>query len=110
MTRLDTFKNDVDAGLSALKKTLPSKYFYDKRGDELFVQIMHMPEYYLTDSEMEIFQEQTSELIADLDLKKDSFFELVELGAGDGAKTKKLLKVLVAEGFQFNYLRLLYCF
>ncbi|MEO6830752.1 MAG: L-histidine N(alpha)-methyltransferase [Chitinophagaceae bacterium] len=104
MTRLDTFKKGVDAGLSAIQKTLPSKYFYDARGDELFVQIMNMPEYYLTDAEMEIFQGQTMGLITDLGLKKNSYFELVELGAGDGAKTKKLLEVLVAEGYQFDYL------
>lgn len=104
MTRHDSFEHDVVEGLSALQKTLPSKYFYDARGDELFVQIMHMPEYYLTDAEMEIFQEQTRELIAGLDLGKESFFELVELGAGDGAKTKRLLEVLKVEGYSFNYL------
>lgn len=104
MTRLETFMADVDKGLSKTPKTLPSKYFYDARGDELFVEIMNMPEYYLTNAEMEIFQQQTKGLIADLGCKKDTFFEVVELGAGDGAKTKKLLEMLIAEGYQFDYL------
>ena len=45
---IEEFANNVDAGLSQSEKTLPSKYFYDKKGDALFVQIMKMPEYYLT--------------------------------------------------------------
>ncbi|HYD21043.1 MAG TPA: L-histidine N(alpha)-methyltransferase, partial [Flavipsychrobacter sp.] len=57
------FKEDVDKGLSASPKYLEAKYFYDARGDELFVKIMHMPEYYLTDSEMEIFTEQADDII-----------------------------------------------
>ena len=44
------FAQSVDAGLSQSEKTLPSKYFYDKNGDALFVEIMKMPEYYLTRS------------------------------------------------------------
>ena len=46
----DTFAKDVDKGLSQYKKSIPSRYFYDKRGDELFVEIMNMPEYYLTNA------------------------------------------------------------
>jgi uncharacterized SAM-dependent methyltransferase len=49
------FKNEILNGLSEEPKHLLSKYFYDKKGDELFQQIMNMPEYYLTDCELEIF-------------------------------------------------------
>ena len=43
----NTFATDVDQGLSAVQKTLPSRYFYDKKGDDLFVKIMKMPESFL---------------------------------------------------------------
>ena len=101
---IEQFKKDVAAGLSAEPKTLPSKYFYDAKGDALFVQIMHLPEYYLTRAEHEIFREKTGEIIAQLGVQKDVHFELIELGAGDGTKTKELLYKLSADGFSFDYL------
>ncbi len=97
------FKKDVDLGLSASSKTLPSKYFYDKIGDALFVEIMNMPEYYLTKAEFDIFKNQNQQLIKALQLKPSTFFELVELGAGDGTKTKQLLKALDDQDFDFEY-------
>jgi L-histidine N-alpha-methyltransferase len=72
------FSTDVATGLSQSPKHLPSKYFYDKRGDELFMQIMALPEYYLTRAEMEIFTQKTDEMIALLGVNKSVFFELVE--------------------------------
>lgn len=101
---MNQFEKDVKEGLSQSPKYLPSKYFYNKKGDELFVQIMNMPEYYLTRAEFEIFKEQTNLIIDALGVKPDSYFELVELGAGDGTKTKELLKVLLNKGFKFEYL------
>ncbi len=101
---IEQFKADVDEGLSASPKHLSSKYFYDKTGDDLFVQIMHLPEYYLTRSEFEIFEQQTDDIIRSLDVETDQEFELIELGAGDGTKTKMLLKRLLDERFDFTYL------
>ena len=100
----EQFKKDVDQGLSKHPKTLSSKYFYDKKGDDLFVQIMNMPEYYLTKSEFEIFKEQSPQIIQALELHPMQHFELIELGAGDGTKTKELLEVLHNEGYNFDYL------
>lgn len=99
----NTFKIDVERGLESQPRTLPSKYFYDKIGDALFVEIMNLPEYYLTRCEMDIFQNKTSELISSLDLTSDSYFELIELGAGDGTKTKELLRSLDSQNYQFEY-------
>ena len=98
------FAQSVDAGLSQSEKTLPSKYFYDKNGDALFVEIMKMPEYYLTRSEMEIFSTQTLDLITSFQADKNVYFELIELGAGDGSKTRKLLEALSEQGYQFDYM------
>jgi L-histidine N-alpha-methyltransferase len=100
----NTFKKEVQQGLDANPKTLPSKYFYDEKGDALFVKIMNSPEYYLTRCEFDIFKNKTQELINSFDIEKDSYFELIELGAGDGLKTKELLKVLVHEKYNFDYL------
>ena len=38
----NTFKNEVHEGLSSNPKSLPSKYFYDKKGDALFVEIISL--------------------------------------------------------------------
>ena len=65
---------------------------------------MGLPEYYLTRAELDIFRNQTSNIIASLKLEKDTYFELIELGAGDGTKTKELLKLLSKEGYNFDYL------
>lgn len=93
------FARDVENGLSKEHKSLSSKYFYDEVGDQLFVKIMNTPEYYLTDAEMEIFTNQTEALKKELSY--ETHFKLVELGAGDGAKTKHLLKSLDHSTFSY---------
>lgn len=97
------FSKDVDLGLSATPKKLSSKYFYNKKGDALFVEIMKLPEYYLTNAELDIFQNKTDELIDSLQINTDTYFELIELGSGDGLKTKNLLRHLDEQKFKFNY-------
>lgn len=101
---LEQFKQDVRFGLSQTPKQIPSKYFYDKRGDELFVQIMNMPEYYLTRAEMEIFQQQSRDIISSFDIQKGEEIEVVELGAGDGTKTIHLLFELIRAHVTFKYI------
>jgi len=97
---IDQFARDVDQGLSKENKTIPSRYFYDKRGDELFVEIMKMPEYYLTDAELEIFNNQTDALIDSFEMNGEHF-EVVELGAGDGLKVINLLRSLSGRDFTY---------
>ncbi len=97
---ISQFAKDVDQGLSSPDKKLPSKYFYDAEGDEIFVKIMNMPEYYLTDSELEILQAQTDQIISSFGMNGEHF-EIVELGAGDGEKVIKMLKTL--NGRRFTY-------
>ena len=97
------FKEDVDKGLSAPFKYLLSRYFYDARGDKLFQDIMHMPEYYLTDAEHEIFSEQGTDILEAVQ-HNGSGFDLVEFGAGDGLKTRVLIKRMVEAKADFRYL------
>jgi len=43
------YAHDVKEGLTMTKnKKLEPRYFYDKIGSQLFEQICHQPEYYLT--------------------------------------------------------------
>ncbi len=95
-----SFARAVAEGLRAMPKKLPSKFFYDEHGDRLFQQIMEMPEYYLTNSELEIFQNHKEEIRQLIDGEP---FDLVELGAGDGTKTKVLLAHFLDRGAQFRY-------
>lgn len=100
---MDPFLRDVHAGLSSEPKRLPSKYFYDEIGDALFVKIMGMPEYYLTRAEMAIFTEQAADIVAGFEQSKTERFEVIELGAGDGSKTRHLLTELLQQGYVFDY-------
>lgn len=78
---------DVIEGLSKDQKTLPSKYFYDERGSELFELICELEEYYPTDAEVEIMEKNIEE-IAELLGEK---VQLIELGSGSSMKTRLLL-------------------
>ena len=96
------FAREVKEGLSAFPKHLSSKYFYDEIGDKLFQQIMALPEYYLTRAEYTIFEQHKSEITASFSAPNVPF-NLYELGAGDGTKTKLLLKELLKQKYQFEY-------
>lgn len=104
MTKNDTFLKDIEAGLSQNPKYISSHYFYDKAGDELFQQIMEMPEYYLTNSELEIFSQQSEAIIESFQINPNEEFELIELGAGDGKKTQHLLKTLLEKNYRFKFI------
>jgi len=97
----ETFAKDVVAGLTAKEKYLSSKYFYDTNGSRIFQEIMNMPDYYLTDSEFEILSLQAKQIVDAVAFNKP--FNIIELGAGDGFKTFKLLEYLVNEHIAFNY-------
>jgi len=97
-----TFGQDVVLGLNAQPKTLSSKYFYDAKGDKLFQDIMALPEYYLTRKEFEILESQHEEILKPI-IESGEPFNLVELGAGDGLKTKILLRYLLAKNIDFTY-------
>jgi dimethylhistidine N-methyltransferase len=97
-----TFQKEVTQGLSDFPKHLSSKYFYDKKGDSLFQEIMAMPTYYLTGCEFEILSTHT-ETIGELFRDRENGLDLIELGAGDGKKTKVLLKYMTENNFNFVY-------
>ncbi len=96
------FAEDTYKGLSSFPKYLHSKYIYDKKGDKLFQQIMEMPEYYLTNSEFEILKLNADDIVNSF--SSEDGIDLIELGAGDGKKTKILLRKMVEKEHNFTYL------
>ncbi|TJY63221.1 L-histidine N(alpha)-methyltransferase [Sinimarinibacterium sp. CAU 1509] len=84
------FLEDVVAGLSATPKTLPSKYFYDAAGSELFERICELPEYYPTRTERALLQQHADAMADALGPR----VLLIEPGAGSGEKTQLLLQAL----------------
>ncbi len=94
------FALDILVGLSDKPKRIPSKYLYDENGSELFSEITFVPEYYLTDCEIDILSNQADKII---DTVKDEPFNLIELGAGFGRKTKILLEKFSEAKLDFQY-------
>ena len=106
MTEIKTstaIAEDAMRGLSSTPKYLPSKYFYDEAGSRIFQDIMHMPEYYLTACEFEIFDQQ-KQMILNAFNQMNGSFDLLELGAGDGYKTKVLLNYFLSRNINFTYM------
>jgi L-histidine N-alpha-methyltransferase len=96
----DTFALDVLVGLSSTPKSISSKYFYDERGSELFRQICLLPEYYLTERELEIIEHHRETMGA---YAGDKPFNVVELGAGFSQKSILLLESFGRSGRAFQY-------
>jgi dimethylhistidine N-methyltransferase len=85
------FRREVLAGLSARPRRLPSLWFYDARGGQLFQRIAELPEYYLTRCEREILEREAGRIAAPFAGRPCT---VVDLGAGDGTKTRLLLAAL----------------
>lgn len=77
----------VFAGLSAPRKSIPCRFFYDSRGSELFEQITKLPEYYLTRCEAEILERCAPAIVEEA----GNDLTIVEFGSGSSAKTRRLL-------------------
>ncbi|HYH52245.1 MAG TPA: L-histidine N(alpha)-methyltransferase [Acidimicrobiia bacterium] len=84
---------DVTRGLQATPKELPSKYFYDEEGSQLFDAITRLPEYYPTRTERSILVERAQEIAA-----RSGADTLIELGSGTSEKTRLLLDAFAGRG------------
>ena len=89
---------DVRWGLSQPQKQLPSKYFYDTRGSELFEAITELPEYYPTRTETGLLKTPVSGWVTEM-----APASLVELGAGSARKTRILLAAMAHETPERTY-------
>lgn len=82
--------DDVLRGLALPTKNIPSLYFYDQRGSELFDAITRLPEYYPTRTEIAILEAHGAEIASAL----GPGVRLIELGSGSALKTELLLSRL----------------
>lgn len=78
---------EILEGLSRTPKTLPSKFFYDKKGSELFEKICSLDEYYLTRAEMGLMENYIDDIARELGAEP----VLIEFGSGSSRKTRLLL-------------------
>jgi len=83
----ESFLNEILFGLQQYPKTLPCKYFYDKRGSRLFDQICDLEEYYLTRTELAIMEIYAPQMAAQI----GEGVMLIEYGSGSSVKTRILL-------------------
>jgi len=98
---VDNFAADVLEGLSRKDKKIPSVYFYDETGSELFCKITRLKEYYPTRCEIEILQSY-SWALAQMFSREP--FNLVELGVGEGKKPLILLEHFIGKNLEFKYI------
>jgi dimethylhistidine N-methyltransferase len=88
MSRADpAFLADVLDGLSQRKKAIPARWFYDRRGSELFEEITRLPEYYPTRIESALLAAHS----ADVGRIAGKGRAVVEFGSGSSLKTPRLL-------------------
>jgi len=94
-----TFADEIYSSLNSNSKNIHSKYFYDKKGSELFEQICDLPEYYPTRTEIEILKN----LKSDLSKYLNDSFRLVELGSGSSIKTRLILDIFAENQNKIEY-------
>ncbi|HMB53161.1 MAG TPA: L-histidine N(alpha)-methyltransferase [Thermoanaerobaculia bacterium] len=89
----DAVLAELREGLTATPRRLPSKYFYDDRGSELFERITEQPEYYPTRTEAALLADVADEVV-----RLSGARELVEIGSGAATKTRLLLDAMERAG------------
>ena len=84
------FRADVLAGLERRPRAIPARWFYDRRGSELFEAITDLPEYYPTRTERSILETACPE-VAEI---AGAGRAVVEFGSGSSTKTPILLSAV----------------
>jgi L-histidine Nalpha-methyltransferase len=85
----EKIREEIIGGLLAADKYILSKYFYDKKGSELFRSITELEVYYPTRTEKNILEKNFPRIAEDYPVKC-----IVELGSGDCSKISLLLRSL----------------
>jgi len=84
------FRADVLDGFARRPRAIPARWFYDRRGSELFEAITDLPEYYPTRTERSILETACPE-VAEI---AGAGRAVVEFGSGSSTKTPILLKAV----------------
>ena len=82
------FRADVLAGLERRPRAIPARWFYDRRGSELFEAITDLPEYYPTRTETQILRNHCPDVARIVGAGR----AVVEFGSGSSTKTPLLLR------------------
>jgi L-histidine Nalpha-methyltransferase len=93
------FAADVRRGLTAGRKFLPPRWFYDDLGSALFDTICFLPEYYVMRAEAEVLTSHVEEIAREL----GPHARLIELGSGAARKTRILLDAITARQRELEY-------
>jgi L-histidine N-alpha-methyltransferase len=91
----DPFLTEVFAGLNGRPRSLSPRWFYDRRGSELFEAITALPEYYVTRAEYNILLHHAPEIARMTGFGR----ALIELGSGSSVKTPLLLNALAPSAY-----------
>jgi L-histidine N-alpha-methyltransferase len=92
---------ELRAALDETPRRIPTRYFYDRRGSELFERITELPEYYPTRAETALLEANADEIA-----RATGAEELVELGSGAATKTRILLDAMARAGNLRTYVPL----
>jgi dimethylhistidine N-methyltransferase len=84
------FRADVLNGLAARPRAIPARWFYDRRGSELFEDITRLPEYYPTRTETALLERVCPEVARET----GTGGAVVEFGSGSSVKTPVLLRAV----------------
>jgi len=84
-----SFAEEIYFSLTQNSKFINPKFFYDKKGSELFESICLLSEYYPTRTELSILKKLDHDLSSHLDKN----INLVELGSGASVKTRLILDI-----------------
>ena len=84
------FRADVIDGLTRRPRAIPARWFYDRRGSELFEAITELPEYYPTRTETALLRTIAGEIAGRVGPER----AVVEFGSGSSTKTPILLQAV----------------
>lgn len=97
--QLSGFALDIAEGLSRAQKQIPPSYFYDELGSKLFEAITLLPEYGLTRADERLLRSHAHEIVS----SAGPVAVVTELGSGNGAKTRYILRALADKQSGFIY-------
>jgi L-histidine Nalpha-methyltransferase len=89
----ETARAELKSALAETPRRMPSRFFYDAHGSDLFVDITALPEYYPTRTEAAILRASADDAVA-----TSAACELMELGSGAAQKTRILLDAMERSG------------
>ena len=89
------FRADVIEGLTRRPRAIPARWFYDRRGSELFEAITGLPEYYPTRTETALLKDKAGEIAALVGHGR----AVVEFGSGSSTKTPLLLSAVAPAAY-----------